>query len=156
MVFFPSDTKKSDSVFKQASFSRCFDLYLIDHHVENLYGIAQKHGVTLSASGTSWFWYHSFTATASSWYDCMHPVLKAVSWQEWLLIIRCIEQLITVASSVWAFKAMSLLRVFEKRGCSIIIVLLLSCQALRVINWIFQNFYFSLKLLKLLCNSMRF
>lgn len=45
--------------------------------------------------------------------------------------------------------------VWEK-GCSIIIVLLLSCQALRVINWIFQNFYFSLKLLKLLCNSMRF
>lgn len=46
---------------------------------------------------------------------------------------------------------MSLLRVFEERECSIIIVLLLSCQALRVINWNFQNFYFSLKLLKLLC-----
>lgn len=63
---FSSDNKKSDSVFKWASFCRCFELYLIGHLtvVENLYSIAQKHCVRLSTLRTSCFWYHSFTATA--------------------------------------------------------------------------------------------
>lgn len=66
IVYFSSDIKRSDSVFKPASFSRCFELYLIDHLtvVENLYSIAQKHCVRLSTLRTSCFWYHSFTATA--------------------------------------------------------------------------------------------
>lgn len=59
---FPPHISKKVTVFKWLYFSRCFELYLIDHHVENLYGIAQMHCMRLSAWGTSCFWYHSFTS----------------------------------------------------------------------------------------------
>lgn len=155
--FFPLRYQKKMTVLKWLSFSRCFELYLIDHHVENLYGIAQKHCVRISALGTSWFWYHSFTSNclfliwlhASCFKSCKLTRITAnnlvyrATWK--CCFLQC------ELSKQWVFW-----ECLRKGGCSIIIILLLSCQALRVINWNFQNFYFSLKLLKLLYNDMRF